>query len=99
MYPLNLHLSQPLSIFSLSYLSLLFYRETQTPKGQHQQRTVRLLFPLFTHGTAWDAIERAAPLEKEPTGPWPFYEERAMSICRDVARALSFMHSKGFAHR
>lgn len=79
--------------------TLLFLRETYTPKGQQQQRTIRLLFPLFSHGTAWDAIERAAPLERDPTCPWPFYEERALAVCRDVARALLFLHGKGYAHR
>jgi serine/threonine protein kinase len=33
------------------------------------------------------------------SAPWPFPEKRAVSIVRDVARALSFMHDKQYTHR
>ena len=33
------------------------------------------------------------------SAPWPFPEKRAVSIVRDVARALAFMHDKQYTHR
>jgi serine/threonine kinase 16 len=57
-------------------------------------RQVLLLFPLYTCGTAWEAIERA-------TGGaiWPFPEVRAIKVTLCTARALLAMHNQGMTHR
>lgn len=61
-------------------------------------RELSLLFPFYSQGTAWDAINQANPLEVD--GPaWPFNERQCLHITLGVAHALSAIHKRGFAHR
>lgn len=59
-----------------------------------------LLFPLYTRGTAMDAIERAGGSTRGPAGPpWPFPEVTAIYTIWCTAQALLAMHRSGLAHR
>lgn len=63
-----------------------------------RMKTILLLFPLCNNGTAWDYILRANPMEVD--GPsWPFSEQQILHIIQGTAKALSFIHGKGFTHR
>ena len=93
------HEIQALQKFSshVNIITLLDYGMIQT-KQTTNIKTYLLLFPLCTHGTAWDAILRADPLETEGQ-PWPFTERKALMIILGVARALHYIHEQGFSHR
>jgi Protein kinase domain len=63
-------------------------------KPHNGARIVMLLFPLYPHGTVWDAIERSNP--NDPDGkPWPFSEKKALRIVMEVAQALRVIHDQG----
>lgn len=57
-------------------------------------RQVLLLFPLYTHGTAWEAIERSSR-----GAIWSFPEMKAIKVTLCTARALLAMHNQGMTHR
>ena len=62
-------------------------------------REVMMLFPLCPRGTTWDALVSADVVSPESTVPWPFNEKKVLYIISCIAKALQFMHEKGFAHR
>lgn len=64
-----------------------------------QHREILMLFPLCSRGTTWDAMLRADALVPESAVPWPFNEKKALFITSCIAKALLFMHSKGYTHR
>lgn len=78
------HASNPLSSQNASSMS---------------HREVMLLFPLCPRGTTWDALLSADVLSAESTVPWPFNEQKILYIIGCIAKALQFMHDKGFSHR
>ena len=57
-----------------------------------------MLFPLYPHGTAWDAIERAIPRDSDGP-PWPFPERKALLVTVGAAKGLLALHELGYAHR
>jgi serine/threonine protein kinase len=75
--------------------------------GLGTNKLVYMLFPLFPRGTAWDAIERAGFFPQQDGsglggmegGKWPFPEKLALQIIHGLAKALLFIHSKGYTHR
>ena len=66
-------------------VSLVDHSSAVVKGAPASHRTVLLLFPLYTRGTAWDRIERCSG---EREGSWYFSERRALKICMGVARAL-----------
>jgi serine/threonine kinase 16 len=69
---------------------------------------VFMLFPLFPDGTAWDVCERyfypqgdgaRGEPPSPPPGAYPLTEHVAFGIILGAAKALVFMHERGFAHR
>ena len=62
-------------------------------------REVMMLFPLCPRGTTWDALLSADTLVPESNVPWPFNERKILYIIGCIAKALQFMHEKGFSHR
>ena len=58
-----------------------------------------MLFPLCPRGTTWDAMISADVVSPDSNIPWPFNERKILYIISCIAKALQFMHDKGFAHR
>lgn len=58
-----------------------------------------MLFPLCPRGTTWDAMVSADIVSPDSNVPWPFNERKILYIISCIAKALQFMHDKGFAHR
>jgi serine/threonine protein kinase len=67
-------------------------------KQHNNNRLVYMLFPLCSVGSAWDAVDAAAPQDTDGV-PWPFPEKRALNVIWGISQALSFMHEHSFAHR
>jgi serine/threonine protein kinase len=61
-------------------------------------REVLMVFPYYPRGSAWDAINRANPLEVDGP-PWPFDEREALEVMTGIARAVAALHRAGLAHR
>ncbi len=81
---------------SENIIELVDHGSVSSKQSGHRQ--VLFLFPLYSNGSAWDAIERAAPTEAVGC-PWPFAERRALKILMGAARGLQTMHDAGFSHR
>ena len=77
-------------------IELVDHGSSSSKQSGHRQ--VLFLFPLYSNGSAWDAVERAVPVDAEGC-PWPFSEHRALKVLMGAARALEAMHAEGYAHR
>jgi serine/threonine kinase 16 len=64
--------------------------------GTNTLKQYLLLFPMYTQGTAWDRIEKA---NADPNLSWPFSEQVALEIILATAKALQYIHEKGYSHR
>jgi serine/threonine kinase 16 len=81
-------------------IKLIDHASLSTNANNSNHRQVYLLFPLFSRGTAWDAVDRAdGHLLENSSLPWPFPEKKAIFIINCIAKALKHMHDKGYSHR
>lgn len=80
------------------YIISLLDFSSNPGKTKNIMKEVHMLFPLFPHGTAWDAVERAVPRDMEGSS-WPFPEKRALQVVLGTARGLLCLHEKGYSHR
>lgn len=96
---LKMFAGHPHIIQLIDHASITLSSSSNGSSAAAAHRQVMLLFPLFPRGTAWDAIERVMYNSSAPAGPWPFPEPRALYVVQCVAKALSYVHEKGFTHR
>lgn len=76
-------------------INLIDYGATSSRQA-HIQKEVFFLFPFFTKGTVWNAIELALPSEDLD---WPFPEARAVKVMKEICKGLVHIHEVGLAHR
>lgn len=64
--------------------------------AEDTNREFLLLFPLYTKGSLWDAIDSAL---KKTRKEWPFHQRRCLDLFHSLCKAVTALHEHGWAHR